>query len=498
MSQLKTNKYKNKICENSMTFEDCEMAILRMAVDENENELNKIFAILEEFIENKKLILYGGYAINAILPKYARFYNEDTDLPDYDFYSPNSLEHAIELANVYFKKGYTEVEAKAGVHYGTFKVYVNFIPIADITFLEKEIFNNIQKESIKMNGMMYAPANFLRMNMFLELSRPMGDVSRWEKVLKRLNMLNEFYPLVINENCNTVDFQRQMDTNTKDSEKIYLIVRDTFIFLGAVFFGGYASSLYSQYMPINQRKIIDKIPDFDVLYENPENAANIVKEKLLENGFSNVNIIKHEQIGEIIPMHYEIRINKEIIAFIYEPIACHSYNKIHIQKKIINVATIDTMLSFYFAFYYSNKPYYYRDRILCMIHFLFHVEEQNRLAQKGLLKRFTVSCVGKQPTLENIRFEKTKKFKELQHDKFSKKYMMWFLKYNPSVFFIKNPFNIAHSTSTNIQNMQSTIKKQKNMKSSIKYNLMKRKTHKKKRNSHIFKPEMSPYRLWKK
>ena len=30
--------------------------------------------------------------------------------------------------------------------------------------------------------------------MFLELSRPMDDVSRWEKVLKRLTLLNLYNP----------------------------------------------------------------------------------------------------------------------------------------------------------------------------------------------------------------------------------------------------------------------------------------------------------------
>ena len=73
--------------------------------------------------------------------------------------------------------------SKAGVHFGTYKIFVNYIPIADITYLHNTIFNSIKKESIVVNGIMYAPPNFLRMNMYLELSRPNGDVSRWEKVL---------------------------------------------------------------------------------------------------------------------------------------------------------------------------------------------------------------------------------------------------------------------------------------------------------------------------
>ena len=58
-------------------------------------------------------------------------------------------------------------------------------------------------------GIKYAPANYLRINMYLELSRPMGDASRWEKVLKRLNLLNEHWPLKT-RNCDKVKFQRPM------------------------------------------------------------------------------------------------------------------------------------------------------------------------------------------------------------------------------------------------------------------------------------------------
>ena len=56
--------------------------------------------------------------------------------------------------------------------------------------------NAIKKEAIRVAGILYAPPNLLRMGMFLELSRPAGDVSRWEKVLKRLTLLNKNYPLV--------------------------------------------------------------------------------------------------------------------------------------------------------------------------------------------------------------------------------------------------------------------------------------------------------------
>ena len=67
--------------------------------------------------------------------------------------------------------------------------------------------------------------------------------------------------------------------------------------------------------------------------------------------------------------------------------------------------------------------------------FLFQTEQQNRLAQKGILKRFSINCYGKQSTLEDIRSIKSDKFKEFKESgisKTSKEYQMWFFKYNPT------------------------------------------------------------------
>lgn len=437
------HRYDTELCDDKMTFEECEVSVLRHAVDKikelegkkivNSEDVQKIIKILEDFLRRKKCICYGGYSIHQLLPKFAQLYNRDIEIPDYDFYSKTPLEDAKELADIYYKAGYADVEAKAGVHHGTYKVYCLQIPIADITLLHPEIFDVMKKEAVEISGILYAPPNFLRMNMFLELSRPLGDVSRWEKVNDRLNKLNRFYPMKPPLDCATVDFQRTMVNYKTEGEHIYFIVRDAFIDQGAVFFGGYASTLYSRYMPENQRRIIRKIPDFDVISEDPDNCALIVKERLEREGFKKVRTIEHPAIGELIPRHVEIRIGRETLAFVFEPIACHSYNKIHIKGQEIRVATIDTMLSFYFAFYYSKQPYFYKDRILCMAKFLFDVEQKNRLAQRGLLKRFSIDCYGKQPTIESIRAEKAAKFRELKDRRNSREYEEWFLRYTPGM-----------------------------------------------------------------
>jgi hypothetical protein len=97
----------------------------------------------------------------------------------------------------------------------------------------------------------------------------------------------------------------------------------------------------------------------------------------------------------------------------------------------VNIATIDTILAFYLSFIYADKPYYQKDRLLCMAQFLFEIEQKNRLEQRGLLKRFSIDCYGNQPTLEDMRAEKSEKFKELKDKRNTKEFEMWFLKYVP-------------------------------------------------------------------
>jgi hypothetical protein len=601
--------------DDNKSYDEKELEILRAAVDLMEKrkgekiiqdpKVKNIISTVEEFIARKKLVCYGGTAINNILPEDAQFYNKDIELPDYDFYSDNALDDAKELADIYYKAGYEDVEAKSGVHHGTYKVFVNFTGIADITQMEPALFKTISRDAIIKKGIRYAPPDFLRMAMYLELSRPDGDVSRWEKVQKRLTLLNTHYPLK-GYQCDKIEYQRGFEGATKsntgevsisrkrsqsrsasksrsrsatmtvkkgggdgsatrsvkalkrkaisgiirkyhhlaaymkrlyhtvpsheetigdfkytieedklthryrlmatyerllgaddtfvlysmkasdiDASKsdndasrsrspspspnrskspspspeysvnksnvsyssnrekelaetdIYNIVRDVFIKNRAVFFGGYANILYSRYMPKHQRRIVQKIPDFDILSEEPRELCEAVIRELTAHKYTGVKYTKHAGVGEVISEHYDIRIGDDVIAFLYKPLACHSYNTIRVNggsgsgSDSIRIATIDTMLSFYLAFIYADRIYYDINRIMCMSQFLFDVQQHNRLKQSGLLRRFSINCYGKQPTLESMRFEKTAKYEELKGKRDSREFEEWFLRYIP-------------------------------------------------------------------
>jgi len=446
-------------------FRERELEILRAAVDATEKDkarevvnapaVKQIIGIVEAYLKKKKLVCYGGTAINNILPADDQFYDKDLEIPDYDFFSPQALDDAKQLADIYAKKGYDEVEAKAGVHFGTYKVFVNFIPVADVTQIDPDLFKRIQKKAIEINGILYSPPNLLRMNMYLEMSRPAGDISRWEKVLKRLILLNKNYPLRA-ANCDPSTFRRTFEgTKEYSAKEIYRIVRDNFVKQGVVFFGGYANHLYGKYMPKQALKIDAKLPDFDVLSTNPEKSAQAVKKALTTAGLKDVSIKSREGIHELLADHYEVRVGKDTVAFIYRPLACHSYNVLKSDKKEVKVATIDTMMNLYLSFIFADRDYYDTDRILCMAEYLFRVQAANRLEQKSILKRFSTSCYGKQTTLEDMRAEKTAKHKELKRG--TREYEEHFLKYVPD--------KKKKSKSKTVSNKKSSRKNSKTRKS---------------------------------
>jgi hypothetical protein len=466
-------KYNTKLCNQDMTEDECELAILQNAVNEsealegvrqvNDPKIKKMLHILEKFLSKGKNICYGGIALNAVLPNKMKFYDFDSELPDYDFFSRDALKDTIELCDLYHRAGFKDVEGRSGVNHGTFKVFVNYVAIADITQMDPVFFDNLLKESIKIKNIYYSSIHFLRMALYIELSRPKGDISRWEKVFKRLTLLNHYYPLKSEIPCELVNIQRSMtrvsvienslknlsrDSGSSNSEKtlektlkerkdeqteIYRIVLDILIQKGVVFFGGYAASLYADRMPEEKRQWVQKIPDFDVLCDkNIEECAQAVVKGLKKAGYESVKMIENQALGKYIPRNFQIVLfEKDTVCFIHETVACHSYNTISKGGKKIKVATIDTILSFYLAFLYSGKDYIYRERILCISQYLFEVEQQNRLEQTGILKRFTMDCIGKQKSLINILEEKSAKFEALKNQKNSLEYYSWFFKYNP-------------------------------------------------------------------
>jgi hypothetical protein len=168
------------------------------------------------------------------------------------------------------------------------------------------------------------------------------------------------------------------------------------------------------------QKTENYISDFYVLAHNPLSTANSVLDALKQHNFPAEKIYQNA-IGDIIPEHYIIKVKKMLVASIYKPIACHSYNSINIDGKKVFIATIETMLSFYLAFLYINNPYEISEKMLCLSKTLLDLQEKHKLDQKGIFKRYTITCYGHQTSQREMREEKAnmyEKLKKASPDKF--------------------------------------------------------------------------------
>lgn len=452
---------------NILYYENRELELLKNAINIEAKKrgeriaknpvMKDIICVLEKFIRDKNLVCYGGTAINNILPPVDQFYNRDLEIPDYDFFSPNAMNDAKALADIYFNQGFSDVEAKAGVHYGTYKVFVNFFQIADITQLDSKLFSSLKKNAIIKDGIRYSPPNFLRMAMYLELSRPGGDITRWEKVLKRLNLLNKNYPLKA-EKCDPETYRHSLSARSKTKQYYYQkeiiqnVIKDIVSSDNLVYIGGYANALYSRYLKSREKMYLNEIPEFDLLSNTPDKTAKKIKEELEKKGVLSVSVQTKPSIPEYLSTHYEVKVGSQAIAYIYKPLACHSYNTIKLDGKIFRVATIDTMMSFYLLFLYANRPYYNPRRTLCLCEYLFKIQQKNRLKMQGLLRRFSITCYGKQKTLEDIRTEKSNQYKKLKTKKNSNEYNKWFLRYNPETNKQNKPVSKVKKTKEDLIN----------------------------------------------
>ena len=365
------------------------------------------FYLIEKFISKKELICYGGTAINVYLPNDKKFY-EDIDIPDYDCFSPNPIEDVKELADVLVKNNIENVEVKSAMFQGTYKIFVNFIPIVDISHLDKEVFINVHKKAIKINNLLYASPNYLRISLYQELSRPMGDVTRWDKIYKRLELLNKARPLYI-PNCsiNSKDMPETEEYVNINKQIINIIKTNNL-----VVFGDYGMSFYLKYFPKKYQKIERLIDIPYILTENIKDVIKMLPFKTEQNKFS------YHFLNEF----YQILYKGVPVLYVFITNSCQSYNEI----KGVRVASIDTIMSIYYALSFLNIKFFDIHKILSYCYLLHNVS-----STLGACRRFNMPCIGKQQTMEDIRIMRDKKYKIYKRFNSKKIYEEYFFQYKP-------------------------------------------------------------------
>ena len=378
-------------------------------------QLKETLKIVRRFIETHPVICYGGTAINNLLPKEDQFYDPKVDIPDYDFFSKTPQIHSAKIADRLVSAGSESVEVKPGVHLGTYKVFADFIGVADVSHMDSFIFDKIWKDSIVVDNVHYAPPNYLRMAVYLELSRPKGFVERWKKVYTRLQLLNKRYPMTCPKESEEAS---EMTLSPELREKVEnIIIKNELVLLGFN-----ASMIQSG---TNKKWMLP----LDVLCLPEER-------KKIAGMFASVfhGSVKKEfpAYGEILPEHTDIDNpkTKHTIIRLYETQACHSY---HEMKNKLRVASIPTLLQFFLSIQYASKHFTEdvpEQRFLCTAEHLVNLA--NSSGEKRRNKLLTpITCLGKQKNLLDMRVEKTELWDKVKEDRNSREFLEYFFTYNP-------------------------------------------------------------------
>jgi hypothetical protein len=330
-------------------------------------EYSNVIDIISRFVIKKKLILYGGLVINLALPKKYRFYKDYT-INDFDCFSKNQLRDSLELAKIIKKNNYKFIKIRKAKHDGTLKIYVYGKQIFDITIMPALQYNKLLKYTKKPeNKLKYynekyniIPIEYIKQNLYFELSRPEQSGWRWEKIYNRLNLINKFYPSnknnIIIKKCLCIkplykDVTELLLNHIKDNK--YPVIDSYPLKIYKKSDCCFRLSKSSQYITILSN-----------IYEKTKNdIIKILKANLSKKDFK--ISVNHNDVNMYnIYASYTIKIidNKteeefNIIKIIYNKNECFSIN----EKDGFFTGSIDTNLYFLYVDYIKNKIYLNRE-----------------------------------------------------------------------------------------------------------------------------------------
>ena len=387
-----------------------------------------IVKLTKDFINQHNLLLYGGHALNALLPKKDRFYKNDNEFHDFDLLSPSAKKHAVMLADIFYTEGFIFTEVRPAIHDGTYKIYVNFVHIADITMVSDTFFyqmlklSQIERPSHKyidneLKVIHIAPVYLLKHNIIIQLSRPIGSIVRWEKVYRRLMLFYKYYAKKDKTLFSKKELVSKMTDITEDpnimkifEKTIEVIKVNNIPLIGNLALGIYlnknikpGSEFFFECCRIDEFFSVFEILSVD--YIETIRLFKIHLDPLIkENGFE-VKTQQRDFYGEIIPKRIRIYLStpqgKNIsIATIVESNYCYAIT----EKHGFTIGTPYTILNFMYAYWLVY--YVYEDKkIANSMNKLISALETYIKTESPVEERFVINCFGREKSFLDVRKE---------------------------------------------------------------------------------------------
>jgi len=313
-------------------------------LDESKNVYNELL----NFINKKKRIIYGGYAQNSLIlmkNKNDGFYKE-IDTPDIEFYSYEPLIDLIELCDYLKNKNFKYVQGQEGIHTGTYKIFVNFVNYCDISYMPKNIYDNL-KYIETSNKLRLADPNFMLIDTYRVFTDPMTSYWRLDKTFKRYLKLYKYYSLI----SNNIEIRFEILT----PENILSVIRKKIIQdSNYIVVGSYA---YNYYVKKINNKFIIKINFYELITSNLNKEANIIYNKLKSIFGNKITVKEYYPFFEFFDYRVEFLYENRVILRVYNNNnRCVVYNKS--EKKKTNFGTNQLVL----LYLLSNYNYYLINR----------------------------------------------------------------------------------------------------------------------------------------
>ena len=380
--------------------------------------------VVEAFLRRRGRICYGGQAINAYLPKKYKFYDPEFSIPDYDFFTPAQMSDLEELVRELSKAGFSEISAREGMHEGTIKLYVDYVPVADLTALAAPLYRRLAQKAEKFDGITYIDRDSLRMLMYLELSRPRGEVERWPKVYERLMLFNEFVPPLCKAEKRLTGPKAEKGPKgkaglpkgltTEQTDLIFrFMVESQRVFAGGDVIGFYEDAAKGKkeasWLIRGGRPMIFYSPE-------PQGDARTLFEELKANdtlggrkrGLQLTTL--HHQGLDPIPSLCAIHRGRTLLVLIVEQSACHSYVTVPLTGSSgpkgpsdLLVASIDTIITLYFSLAFVQSTFVDRGALSCLANQLVELSIRARRTPDHFVFPFvSIRCAGHQTTMPSL------------------------------------------------------------------------------------------------
>lgn len=383
-----------------------------------------------DFLRASKRKIYGGFAANKLItiknPEDA-FYDVENEIADIDFYSPEPVEDIIKLSNLFFDKGFKNIEGKQAQHEETYTVFVEFIKVADISYVPKSVYHRIT--FVEINGLNYVSPSFIMIDMYRILTDPLtSGLQRWEKTFPRIFKLQKHYPF----NKATAKLPNIYKNKYPNDDGINKIMKTTFDFIknnkSVILYGDYAYNCFLNASGITKSKDHAIFQPLEIMKyemvstnyrEDAKALIKLVKEK-------HPDLADYITISEFYPFWTLTGYSCEINYKDYPFVNITHYNRRCVPTKHANNVQIGSfdytfLMNLIYTLKYrvqkDNDNYQYRNimtsHLIAMRNYYFKTSKKNFL-DDTLFQEFIVECTGEtiEPRREAFLLIKEKKDKK--------------------------------------------------------------------------------------